>query len=356
MITPEIVVAYTQCKLKAYLLLCSDKKGILHEYISILEENSKKNKEKYVSRINMKFPEAMPYSPDEIKKGTPILREADLVFGELEVYADVLTKVEEFSSQRRRHNYAPTIVVGTHKINKEQKLQIAFIGYVFSKFQKLKPTNGIIAEGWDKKHKIRLEPIYKEVEQILRKLRSWISSAEQEVPPTILNKHCPYCRFQKDCETKAKEQDHLSLLKGMSEKEILAQNKKGIFTITQFSYTYRPRKRIKGKEDQPPKHYHSLRALAVRDEKIYVMEKPEIPQSSTHIYLDVEGIPDQDFYYLIGLVVTNGISTNSFSFWADNQDEEEEIWHKFVSLIKNYRYRESLIFRKNLLFYKSSTF
>ena len=66
-----------------------------------------------------------------------------------------------------------------------------------------------------------------------------------------------------------------------------------------------------------------------------MVEKPEIPQSYTKIYLDVEGIPDQDFYYLIGLVVTDEISTKNFSFWANNRDEEEKIWNKFVYLIKN---------------------
>ncbi len=284
----------------------------------------------------MKFPGATPYSPEKMKKGIPILLEANLEFGDLKVYADVLTKVEELSSQRK-YNYTPTLVVGIHKINKEQKFQLAFIGHVLSKFQKVKPTIGIIVGCGDKKHKIRLESLYKEVEQILRKLRSWISSSVQEAPPIILNKYCPYCQFQKMCEVKAAEQNYLSLLKGMNEKEVLAQNKKGIFTVTQLSYTYRPRKRRKGKNIQPPKYYPSLRALAIRDEKIYVVKKPEIPQSCTQIYLDVEGIPDQDYYYLIGLVITDEISTKSFSFWADNQDEEEKIWNKFVYLIKNYR-------------------
>ena len=84
-------------------------------------------------------------------------------------------------------------------------------------------------------------------------------------------------------------------------------------------------------------YFPSLRALAIRDEKIYVVEKPEIPQLSTQMYLDVEGIPDQDFYYLIGLVITDEISVKNFSFWANNRDEEEKIWNKFVSLIKSYR-------------------
>ena len=119
MITPEISVAYTLCKLKAYLLLCSDKKGISHEYISILEEESNKNREKYLSGLKMKHPEAKLYSPEGMKKGTRILLAAKLTFGDLGAYADVLTKAEEISSQRK-HYYTPTIVVGTHKTNKEQ--------------------------------------------------------------------------------------------------------------------------------------------------------------------------------------------------------------------------------------------
>src|SRR5882672_11770216 len=117
----------------------------------------------------------------------------------------------------------------------------------------------------------------------------------------------------------------------MREKEITAQNKKGIFTVTQLSYTYRPRRRRKGKDNQPPKHSHSLKALAIRDDKIYVVEKPKVLQSGTLMFLDVEGVPDQDFYYLIGLLVIEGESTKEFSFWADNQSDEEKIWQEFLA-------------------------
>jgi predicted RecB family nuclease len=334
-ITSEIVVAYSQCKLKAYLLLCTSKLGETHEYISILQKEAKKNKENYLSKLREKNPDVVLYSSEGMKQGESIMLDATLVFDDLEAHADVLTKVEEISSQRR-HNFIPTLVVGTYKISKEQKLQIAFIDYVLSKLRKEKPATGIIVDRAIKSHKTKLEPLYKEIRQILKKLREWTSVQEPESPPVILNKHCSLCQFQKKCEIKAKEQDHLSLLKGMSEKEILAQSKKGIFTVTQFSYTYRARRRRKGKKDQPLKYFPSLRALAIRDEKIYVVEKPEIPQLSIQMYLDVEGIPDQDFYYLIGLVVTDGISTKNFSFWADNQDEEEKVWTEFLSAIRVY--------------------
>jgi len=106
--------------------------------------------------------------------------------------------------------------------------------------------------------------------------------------------------------------------------------------VTQLSYTYRPRRRRTGKDHQPPKYSHSLKALAIRDDKIYVVEKPQVPQAGTRIFLDVEGVPDQDFYYLIGLLVTEGDATKAFSFWADEQKEEEKIWREFLATLQGY--------------------
>ncbi len=52
MISNEIALAYTQCKLKAYLLLFTDKKGTQNEYISILEEEAIINGEEYFGLIS----------------------------------------------------------------------------------------------------------------------------------------------------------------------------------------------------------------------------------------------------------------------------------------------------------------
>jgi predicted RecB family nuclease len=335
MITSEVAVAYTQCRLKAYLLLGKNNNGVPHEYIAALEETTKKNRTEYFSKIKMETPESEPYSSDGMKKGTPMLLDVNLSFDDLEAYADSIVRTKEMLL-KKMHTYIPTLVVGTHKISKEQKLQLAFIGYVLSKFQKDKPISGIIVGSGNNTHKIKLEPLYKDVGIVLRNLYTSIRDSNPEQPPVILNKHCPYCPFQKECESKAKEQDHLSLLGGMSEKEIKTHNMKGIFTVTQFSYTYRPRRRRKGKEDQPPKYYHSLKALAIRDDKIYVVEKPEVRQLGTQMFLDVEGIPDQDFYYLIGVLVIKGDSTKKFSFWADDQNDEETIWQEFLSVVKSH--------------------
>ena len=84
-------------------------------------------------------------------------------------------------------------------------------------------------------------------------------------PDLVLNRHCGECEFRDRCRQKAIEKDDLSLLAGMSAKERKKFNSKGIFTVTQLSCTFRPRRRSKRRRDKREKYHHSLNALAVRE-------------------------------------------------------------------------------------------
>jgi predicted RecB family nuclease len=108
----------------------------------------------------------------------------------------------------------------------------------------------------------------------------------------ILNPHCQVCEHRGRCRAQAIERDDLSLLRGMSQKEILAQRKRGINTVTQFASTFRPK--MVGKNKPPKRHLHALQALAVRDKKVYVVRTPGLPAQATRVYLDVEGVPDRN--------------------------------------------------------------
>ena len=50
-ITSEVVVAYAQCPRKAYKLLYTDTQGIPHAYLSILEEEARKNRENHLKKM-----------------------------------------------------------------------------------------------------------------------------------------------------------------------------------------------------------------------------------------------------------------------------------------------------------------
>ncbi|MCP4366772.1 MAG: TM0106 family RecB-like putative nuclease [Deltaproteobacteria bacterium] len=339
MITSEVTVAYTQCKLKAYLLLFTDKKSTRHGYTTTLEEKARKNRAKYFNKIKMERPEAEHYFSDGMRRGTPILLEAILSFDDMKAYADAIAIIGETSS-KKTYSYAPTLVVGTHKISKEQKFQLAFIGYVLSHFQKEKPVSGTIIGSGNNVQKIKIEVLYKEVGTVLKNLKTWTQNSNMEPPPIILNKHCLPCPFQKDCEVQAIEKDDLSLLSRMSPKAIQKYQKKGIFTINQLSYLFRPRKQRKGKKKTkiPLRYRLELQALAIRTEKIYIKELPEISRHEVELFLDIEGIPDQDFYYLIGLLVSKGEEQVYYFFWAGSINEEQKIWNNFIEKANEYPY------------------
>ena len=73
-------------------------------------------------------------------------------------------------------------------------------------------------------------------------------------PQLILNKHCTECEFQPQCRQIAMEKDDLSLLSGMTERERKRQHNKGIFSVTQLSYTFRARRKPKRLTTKPKKN------------------------------------------------------------------------------------------------------
>lgn len=130
------------------------------------------------------------------------------------------------------------------------------------------------------------------------------------------------------------EKDDLSLLAGMNEKDRKKHHSKGIFTITQLSCTFRPRRRPRRLRDKREKYHHSLKALAIRERKIHIIGSPELKIEGTPVYLDVEGLPDRDFYYLIGMRIGTGDSAVQHSLWADSLQDEKHIWNAFLSILE----------------------
>ena len=61
------------------------------------------------------------------------------------------------------------------------------------------------------------------------------------------------------------------------------------------------------------------------------------PNVPVHIYMDVEGDPEQGFDYLVGIIVVQGENEQRFSFWADNRDDEDRIFEQFLATVTQYK-------------------
>jgi predicted RecB family nuclease len=264
-----------------------------------------------------------------------IVVKATLMAGNLEAYCDALTSVKS-SFPSGGSIYEPTIVVDTYSISKEQELELAFAGFVIGQIYKKLPFSGHLVNMDGKVNCIRLEQRYKELKRYLDPLREWIAKTPETPPSVILNKHCSTCQFRMLCGNQAEKRDDLSLLDRMTPKLIQRYQKKGIFTINQLSYTFKPRRSKKRTGKKIPVFKLELQALAIRTNKIYIQELPALQRRPVELFLDIEGIPDQHGYYLIGLIISQNGQCSYYSFWGDTVQDEGEMWHRFLEKIEEY--------------------
>ncbi len=244
--------------------------------------------------------------------------------------------VERVPSERRGKAAAfiPIRFIFRNKLTRDDKLLVGLDALVLSEVLGRDVGLGRIVHGENYATlKVKTSALASEVRKQTDGIGTLLSGSTP--PDLVLNRHCGECEFQTLCRQKAIEKDDLSLLAGMSEKERKKLHSKGIFTITQLSYAFRPRRRPKRFRDKKEKYHHSLKALAIREKKIHVIGTPELKIEGTPVYLDVEGLPDRDFYYLIGLRIGNGEGAIQHSLWADTAEDEGKIWREFLAILES---------------------
>ena len=220
----------------------------------------------------------------------------------------------------------------TNKLSRQHKLLVAFDALALSEAVGGAVTLGKIMHGDSRAMlKVKLSAFASDVRKRIKEITALL--AGNSPPSLVLNRHCGQCEFKARCSMQAREKDELSLLSGMSEQDRQRLRSKGILTVTQLSYTFRPRRRrseLRGKQE---KHHHSLRALAIRENKIHAIGIPDLTLKGTPVFLDVEGLPDHNFYYLIGIRIATNEGSAQRSFWANDAKDEKLIWNDFLGFL-----------------------
>ena len=122
------------------------------------------------------------------------------------------------------------------------------------------------------------------------------------------------------------------MLGSIPPKQIVRLNNHGIFTVTQLSYTFRPRRTRKNlKPDTRPQY--PLKALALREKKTYVIDPPSFPSTPIEVFVDFEGMPDERFVYLAGIMVLENGSERRHSLWADSHGEADRLMQDFLAML-----------------------
>ena len=252
-----------------------------------------------------------------------------IVAGDLVAECDAV----EGSSRGKRE---PHLAIGTPTPTPSDKLRLGFAGYVLGEQSRSRPSSGALLLFGEPPKRVKLEPLYPAVEKAVKQLRILASDLPVDPPPLNIGGHCQTCEFRDHCMAEAERTDSLFLLEKMTPKLVAKYHKKGIFTLTQLSYVYRPRRRKKATGKIATPFNVELQALAIRTKKIYLHEPPSLQPHPVELFLGIEGIPDEGFNYLIGIVVKNGDTAETHSFWADDPQEERRIFEECLTLASQY--------------------
>lgn len=232
----------------------------------------------------------------------------------------------------KRAQLVPVRFVRASKVTIEDKLLVGFDALVLTGMTGHEIPFGKLIHGPKYSSlKVKIPPLAREVRKQIEQMKRCLSAANP--PGPVLSRRCTDCEFQVACRKEVIEKDDLSLLAGMTEKYRKKFNGKGIFTVTQLSYTFRPRRRPKRLASRGEKYHHALKALAIRERKVHIVGNPELKIEGTPVYLDVEGLPERDFYFLIGVRILTDDGLAQHSFWADNTEDEKRIWDDFMGLL-----------------------
>jgi predicted RecB family nuclease len=332
MITSELLEAYLACPMKCYLQLTGERCSE-NEFSDWYQAEKESYRRTGIRRLESILSHGSAYrqiEPSRLKK-TRWQLAFDQTFNVDDLSANI-PAIQRSPTKDGSSEFIPIRFVHMNKLSRVDKMTAAFDAIVLSKIahQPVGVAKIIHGDSWTT-IKVQVAAQLRELTKTISRLRHFLIASAP--PDLILNRHCPECEFRDRCRKKAIEKDDLSLLARLTYKERTRLNRRGIFTVNQLSYTFRPRRRPKRLAARPEKYHHSLRALAVREKKIHIVGKMQPPIRGTPVFFDVEALPDRDFYYLVGIQIEAGENPRTYSLWADSLSDEQTVWADFLAIV-----------------------
>ena len=187
-----------------------------------------------------------------------------------------------------------------------------------------------------------------------RKIKNGLERAlaESAVEPAYPDpkEHCNVCRWRIQCDTRRREDDHLSLVAGITKVQISELNRHDILTTTSLARMPVP---LAWKPDRGGvASYERIREQARVQVETKTSGKPKFeilpvvaglgltrlpPPSPGDVFLDIEGDPfagESGQEFLFGYLLAGADSTNTYhADWALTREDERRVFEHFVDLV-----------------------
>jgi predicted RecB family nuclease len=295
-ITGDIVATYGQCSRKAYYSLFFPKMRRVKAIATFINQRKKENKVSFIE----KSASNSPFCSDQLSGKADIITDATLSYKD-QTFENIHLRKINGTSPLGNFLYEPILFTAEIAIKLHDRIRAALCDTVLHGIQATSTgkSTAVLIDGSVRRIAIKREACVTIVED----LRHWINT-RPDTPPAGFNKHCPFCAFEHACVEHEKKTDSLSLLSKMPIKLQKKYEAKGIFTIKQLSYLYKPRRRKRRSKQPVLTHKYELQALALKSGTIYTDDLAPPPRETVELYLDIESLPERRFHYLIGVLVS----------------------------------------------------
>ncbi len=265
--------------------------------------------------------------------------------------------------------YVPATIELGKRPKQEYQVVAAYHAQVLGMVQEVKPEVAyLILRGKEASYPVDLQ---RQTVQMQRILLECVQSMESETAPDLFisRQKCSLCHWYSDCYTIAREQQHLSLLPGVTPvrhtqlqaknittPELLAKtNPADLENLPGFDSRIATKIVIQAQsitENRPlllPIEARNRREAndidynpvfssfgALRPDQI--ASKDIRDYTDIELYFDIEAQPDLDLNYLLGVLVVNKQANTEqfYSFLAEKPENEELVWRQFVDLVSQY--------------------
>lgn len=322
--------------------------GLEHEkrYLQELADSGRS-----ITQIDLKasWQEAVSQTVAALRRGEDEVYQATFLDGPWRGRADFLLRVDRASSLGP-WSYEVVDTKLARSTKSGAVIQLCFYSDLLSQIQKLEPEWMHIVLGRGAKPERFAVQRYIAYCRRIRKgyETAWKAELNSYPEPT---EHCEVCSWYPLCDKRHRDDDHLSLVAGISRNQRKALVERGVSTLAglaDLALPVRPkidrigeaalfrireqaRLQVRGREEGKP-CYEMLEPVET-DKGLATLPSP----SAGDLFLDLESNPyvlDQGLEYLIGFLTLDvGTEPRYEPLWAMNRAEEKKVFEDFVAVV-----------------------
>ncbi|OKH27037.1 recombinase B [Chroogloeocystis siderophila 5.2 s.c.1] len=354
LMTAELLLQYQRCQRRAFLDTHGDRsqRDSPSEFLLRLQQDKLIHQQNALAQQNHQQPdyykgnwEAGAIATLELmQQGVERISQGILLTTYLEKYT-LLSRPDLLIKQPGKSSFGDWVYIPAQiELGKRPKLEYqiiaAYNAHVLEQIQGIAPKTAWL---FLRRPEVYTVDVARWTSQMQRSLDRCLEILEAELAPEVFisRQRCSLCRWYSQCYAIAKDQQHLSLIPGVTPNRYTQLQALNVVTLESLTQVNPTQLESLPGFDRQVAHKLVLQAQAVFENRPILLNTTceiAVSPAPIELYFDIEAEPDLNLDYLLGiLVIDRQTGTETFhEFLAETPAQEETVWQQFLDLVHQY--------------------